>query len=694
MAANFGKNMKQLNPILVTFISASLLTACNSTPAKFSAQKSYLNNAQTSQNANNTNELSLSPEQKNSPSPSAAGQFNLLPALGNDYQANNQNPELAAQFSDTEHVKLSADGLPIKDYLHYVFGEVLKVSYIVADDVSNSSQALTLNLQQQLSKRQLFTLSEKMLTEKGIAVRFDDGIYYIHQAEGSVGANFVYGYGSQLTDVPNTSGDIIQLAPFKNGMQTPLANTIKQLTNVDVRVIFEQQALMIKGKRGDIIKALEFMQLMDQPIFKNRSVGLYQAVYISVDELSKQLVDILKQEGITSSIKTSSEQAINMVPIDRTNKLVFFTNNALFLERVNFWAQQLDKPADGNQQQYFMFVPQFARAIDLGESLQSLFGQGGSGLSSRTSAEQQNSSTTTPAAKQAKSAGVSVNSEDFKMVVDERSNSLIFYTSGERYRDLLPLIKRLDIMPKQVILEVMIAEVTLSDVFQQGVEFALTNQGANKVGGYKLGGDKTGLSYILSGTLGNINLNLLETNSNVNVLSRPTLAVRDGVEASITVGDRIPTVGEIVTDPVNGSRTSVVYLNTGIDLQVTPTVNAQGVILMEIAQKISSQAKGGASVEGNPTIFERSISTEVIAGNGQTIMLGGLISERSSYGERSVPFFSRIPILGNLFDGTENDSNKTELVVLVTPRIIESTNEWQAVFEQFKQNLTELELAK
>jgi general secretion pathway protein D len=157
------------------------------------------------------------------------------------------------------------------------------------------------------------------------------------------------------------------------------------------------------------------------------------------------------------------------------------------------------------------------------------------------------------------------------------------------------------------------------------------------------------------------------------------------------VGNRIPIVGDIVTDPVNGSRTSIEYLETGIDLQVTPTVNAQGVVLMEISQKISNQASSSGA-EGNPIIFERSLKTEVIAANGQTIMLGGLISENSTLSDRSVPFFSSIPLFGRLFNGTDNNTNKTELVVLVTPRIVDSTAEWENVYNQFKQGLSELKL--
>ncbi|WP_206012037.1 secretin N-terminal domain-containing protein [Pseudoalteromonas sp. Z1A8] len=682
--------MKHSKTLILGLLASSVLAGCKSTNSGISPKPSYLQkNAVVVVSANDD-------ENPSTDAVKTAAQHGItyLEPLASNKTSQSEQTDLANQFSNTETVKLTADSLLVKDYLHYVFGELLNVNYILGEQLNNSKDKVTLNLQDELTKRKLFTLSEQMLQERNILIRYQNGVYYIHKSEGGVSSNLVYGYGANPEDVPNSANEIVQLAPFKSGMQTPLANTIKQLTNVNATPLFDQQAIMFKGKRGDIIKALEFMQLVDQPAFRNRSIGLYKSTFTPVDELSKQLQDLMKQEGISVSINGSNEQAVSIVPIERTNTLVFFTNDKRFIKRVAYWSKQLDQPADGNQEQYFVFNPEFARASDLGESLQALLGGGTSqSLSGNTSAasqnQQVNSRTNNANSNTKQNASVSV--EGMKMVVDSRSNSLIFYTTGDAYRNLLPMIKRLDIMPKQIVLEMMIAEVTLTDEFKQGVEFALTNQGANKQGGFNLENNDSGLSYVLSGARGNLTFNLLQKNTYVNVLSRPSLAVRDGVQASITVGNRIPIVGDIVTDPVNGSRTSVEYLETGIDLQVTPTVNAQGVVLMEITQKISNQASASGA-EGNPIIFERSLQTEVIAGNGQTIMLGGLISENSTLSDRSVPFFSTIPLIGSLFDGTDNNTNKTELVVLVTPRIVNSTAEWESVYNQFKMSLTELNL--
>lgn len=676
--------MKKSKVFIVSLIASAVLSGCNTTQRSVNLEKSYLskNAAIESQNKSEAGVADVAERL-------ATKGLIYLPSLKTEESQSSSEQDLSAMFSATDTVSLLVDTLTVKDYLHYVFGELLGVNYILGDGLQISNDKITLNFQKEISKKELFEASRELLSSRNIALKHNNGVFYIHEVEAGAAGNLVYGYGNKPSDVPVTNLDIVQIAPFDAGVVSSMGNTIRQLTGVDTRPLFEQNALLIKGKRSEILKALDFMKIMDQPVFRNRSVGLYKSEFLPAKELSENLQNLLKQEGISVSPQGSNEQAISIVTIERTNTLVFFSTQKSFLTRIDFWASQLDKPADGNEKQFFVFEPVYARALDLGSSIQMLFG--GAGLSASTSARNESNAKTSDSQSNQVSSGqsISVTAENLKMVVDERSNSLIFETTGEKYRALLPLIKRLDILPKQVVLEVMIAEVKLTDVFKQGVSFALTNLGADITGGFKvLSNAKDGFNYTLKGTAGDLAVSLLETNTNVNVLSRPTLAVRDGVAASIAVGDKIPIVGQIVTDPVNGSRTSVEYMDTGIDLTVTPTVNAQGVVLMEIKQKISTQAPGGAGVNGNPTLLDRTLSTEVIAGNGQTILLGGLIDEKSTLNDSRVPFFSSIPLLGKLFDGSDNNTVKTELVVLVTPRIVNTIDAWDEVTKEFKSALS------
>ncbi|MGL1957056.1 MAG: hypothetical protein OCD00_07045 [Colwellia sp.] len=697
------KKSHMIKKISLALLTTLMLASCTSLPEKeTSATKSYLHQDKSAEQENTkigtqTGSQTDSKNQSNNAASPRNNGISYISPLSNPVSSSTVKVDLTQQFSESEFVQISADDFALKDYLHYVMGEVLGVSYILGEQIKSDLQSVTLNLQQNISQRKLFNVSEQLLAERGYIIRFEEGIYYIHKQEGSgAQSNIVYGYGKKIEDVPKTNATIIQLVPFTFGMQTSLAGTLRQITSIKATADFQRSTIILQGKRKEVIRALEFINLMDQPVFKNRHIGVYEATYVSTTELVEKLSNLLKQEGISVSGEGQNDLAVSLVPLDRIATVVIFANSKKLIDRTGFWAKKIDQAPSGNQLQYFLYQPQYARATDLGQSLTMLI-NGGTGTGNANTSI----GTSTSAASQNKQKGastqnrssISASNEDMSLVVDERANALILNATGDKYRQLLPLIKRLDVMPKQVILEMMIAEVKLTDVFKQGVEFALTNLGdAALTGGFDFQSGATGLTYLLTGAQGHISYNLLQTNTNVNVLSRPSLLVRDGVSATINVGDDIPTVGEIVSDPINGPRTSIVYRKTGVELRVTPTINARGIIIMEIDQKISNQTPGDDSVAGSPIIFERSISTEVVAESGQTIILGGLISESRTINDRGVPFFSSIPLIGSLFDSTSDNKDKTELVVLVTPKIIESVDEWAEIKAKFSSNLTKLKL--
>ena len=341
-----------------------------------------------------------------------------------------------------------------------------------------------------------------------------------------------------------------------------------------------------------------------------------------------------------------------------------------------------------------MYEPQNARARDLGESLSPLFGGNvpvkptSKGNSSRDTRSALRTSTATPVA--------SSQNEDLTMVIDERTNTLIFYTNGTRYQALQPLIKRMDTLPRQVILEATIAEVTLTDEFKHGVEFAVAN-GSLGNGSFGLGTagafQTAGIGGLAAGWVSgsgdySVTANLIKTNSLVNILSSPTLLVRDGVAASITVGNEIPLVTSQTSIPIgdttNERTTSTIERRQiGLTLTVTPTINSQGIVIMEITLDISNELPSS----GNSTLLNRQVNTEVVANSGQTIIMAGLISENKSNGDSQVPFLGDIPILGNLFKSATENRDKTELIILVTPKIINGGEQWNEIKNKFRKGL-------
>jgi len=673
-------------------LSMTLASCASNQGEKFSPKESFLKSEQVS----NSSADPIIKEQQQAITTKERYRF-VAPLKLNTHSAKTAE-DVLSRFGENETITFSADELPLKDYLHLVLGEQLGLNYILSDDIKSDKQSVTLNLKSALTERKLFTLTEEILTQRNYIIRVDDNIFYVHKtdAKGS-SSDVVYGYGKQLLDIPQTSLDIIQMVPFEYGVQISLANTLKQLLGIRATADLLRNSITIKGKRKDVVRALELIRIMDTPAMKNRQIGMFSVTFISTEELAAKLTELLKQEGISVGNATTTEKTISIVQLNKQGKVVFFANNQTIINRAVFWAKEIDKPVETAENQYFIYYPQYSRAIDMGESLSALIGgSGNQQLSSSTTAANENKQNKNTRNKKSSTKLAGVNTAEMKMVIDERSNALIFHTSGGRYQQLLPLIKQLDILPKQIILEILIAEVTLTDEFKQGVEFAFSNgnYSLSTLGAF-MGEGFGGLSYALTGANGQLAIDLFEKNSLVNVLSRPSVVVRDGVDAAMAVGTDIPIVGETTSDPIGGERqtTSVDWRKTGIDLSVTPTVNARGIVLMDIDLQISNQIENtGAGVAGNPSIFERNVKTEVVAESGQTIMLGGLISNTQSNGVTKVPFFGDLPLIGALFRGETQSGDKTELVIFITPKVIESFDEWQGIKANYSDSLTELDI--
>ena len=465
------------NRIIISIVILMGVSACTAqAPKKQGLEKSYLA-AVNKQKALNNNEQQNTGKNNVTVNES----FRFVAPIKLNTQSALKAEDVLAQFSEQKNITLSSDNLPLEYYLHQVFGEQLKVSYILADEIKNDDKPITLSLKNNISAKKLFTLTEEILNQRNYTIRFDDNIFYIHKASTDQSkGNVVYGYGKKTSDVPQTSFEVIQMVQFEYGMQATLGNTLRQILGVKATVNSSRNSITIQAKRKDVIRALELIQIMDQPAMQNRQIGVYKTTFTSTEQLMGKLTELLGQEGITVGRSKSTNSALSIVEIAQQGELYFFANNIDVIQRAVFWSTQIDKPTKTAEKQYFIYTPNYSRAVDMGESLEALI-SGTSRMSNSTSAATQNNQLTI----KRRSSGVA-SSENMKMVVDERANVLVFHTSGEEYQQILPLIKRLDILPKQVMLEVVIAEVTLADEFKQGVEFALQrgNYGVGTTGAF------------------------------------------------------------------------------------------------------------------------------------------------------------------------------------------------------------------
>lgn len=613
--------------------------------------------------------------------------FTKLNSLNFDNYLQRSDTDPAMEFTTRDSHSLNANELPIRNFIETVFGKALNVNYVIAvkGELKNN---VTLNLSNEVSSRELFGLSRQLLIDNGLDVALRDNTYYIYPRS-EERTDVVIGFGRRYQDVPDTAQKILQIVPLKYGFKASLERTLRDLSSVRVSSDMVQNAFFVEGSRAEIVRFLDLVQLLDVPANRGRHIAMVELTYLSPADYINQLKNLMEAEGIAVGQQAGLGLAILTIPVNQLGAVAMFASNEEVLDRARYWTQQIDQASKGPEKGYYIYHPRYARASDLGESIGNLINRfSGGGNTSRDTQSSNPSNASSGRTGQGNS--VSASNDEISMTVDERSNSIIFYTTGGNYKALLPVVRRLDIMPKQIVLDATIAEVTLTDEFAQGFEFAFRSGklsggtfgalGAQDIGGFRLNW-VDGFDRFIA--------NLQQSSNLVNVISNPTLVVRDGISASIQVGNDIPTVGSTTfTEDLQSQTQAVEYRKTGVQLNVTPTINAQGLVVLQIDQTISNTSPTGPSVAGNPSIFERSIKTEVIAQSGQTVLLGGLISENNSSGDSKVPLLGDVPILGNLFKSESESSEKTELVIFITPRIIERTEQWEEIRKTIADGLT------
>ena len=291
-----------------------------------------------------------------------------------------------------------------------------------------------------------------------------------------------------------------------------------------------------------------------------------------------------------------------------------------------------------------------------------------------------------------------------RITAQKASNQLLVRTRPAQWKEIESAIKRLDNPPMQVQIETRILEVKLSGELDLGVQWYLGklagnsssttvantsgSQGALGGGGAGLGSTDALFYSFVSSNL-QVALHALETTGRTQVLSAPSLVVMNNQQAQIQVGDNIPISQTTVnTSTSDTTLSSVEYVQTGVILDVTPRINPGGLVYLDVQQQVSdADTSSETTTQTNPNISTRSVSTQVAVQSGQTVLLGGLIKQDNSETASSVPYLGRIPGLRWLFGSTTKSKDRTELLVLITPRVVTSNSQARQVTDDYRQQM-------
>jgi len=278
---------------------------------------------------------------------------------------------------------------------------------------------------------------------------------------------------------------------------------------------------------------------------------------------------------------------------------------------------------------------------------------------------------------------------------DEGNNALLILATAHQYEVIEAALQKLDIVPLQVLLEAAIAEVTLTSELRYGVQyFAKTGKSqivladANTTA---IAPNLPGFAYtFMSGSNIQVILDALESITNVNVVSSPQLLVLNNQTATLQVGDQVPIATQSavgVLAPGSPVLNTIEFRDTGVILKVTPRVNEGGLVTLTLNQEVSGVTRTTTSDLDSPTIQQRRITSSVVVQDGQTIALGGLIKDSRNRTRNGIPFLSRLPYVGALFRTDDTTDERTELLVLITPRVIESLDKARAVTDELRRKM-------
>ena len=324
--------------------------------------------------------------------------------------------------------------------------------------------------------------------------------------------------------------------------------------------------------------------------------------------------------------------------------------------------------------------------------------QAGSALNNSLGGARNTTNTTQAGAAQ---APVAANLGGVRVMADELNNSVLIWSTKAEYAKIEATLKRLDLPLTQVLIEATIVEVTLNDDLQYGLQWAFSDSrattgytGQGQISGRAdglLGGIAQGFTYQLSNPLGKVRavLNALAAKSLIKVISSPSLMVLDNHTATINVGDQQPIQTSLTSfvDNVNATTSTIQYKDTGVNLVVTPSVNAGNIVTMQVDQTVTDVGATQASAGGQPSFLQRQISSKVAVRSGETIVLGGLIKDNKTTVKEGVPFLQDVPIVGNLFGTNGVKGLRTELLVVITPRVVRTDVDIREVSDDLRDRM-------
>lgn len=558
----------------------------------------------------------------------------------------------------------------------------------IADKISIRTSA-----NRPLSQADIWPLMRLLTRQAGVTLERVGDVYYARKSESNLPQEIVF------PGAAGVSASAMQITPLTYISADSALAILQPLVEPEGRItrITNSNNLAITASSSQLNRINELLAIVDTDPFQNQGLRVYPLSNVGAMEMAEELQEVLTMiEG--------ENPAYQVLGLERINALLVTAPAVRGFDEIGRWVRLLDADQQEQAEQLFNYRVKNLTATELADTLTNVFDldedEAAIERSQREPAQtvdiinpdgQTVTRTITPGQPASVSANIKVT-----IVADEATNSLLVRANPRDYRQLLTTINMLDQVPLQVMINAVIAQITLTEETRFGVDWSRVadNAAVDPIS------TSTSTSFLPDGGLGGLmftksfldgaarveaTLEAIATNNDVRLLARPSLTVSNNMEGEIRIGSQVPIRGESrTTDSGDNVISSIQYRDTGITLAITPRINDDGVVNLTITQELSSLAEG-SGVDLNPIFQNQEITTTVVVRNGENIVLGGLIQSNNGDLNTGVPFLNRVPLLGNLFSYQQDLTERQELFIVLRPEVVNLNQAGNAQYAEILQ---------
>jgi general secretion pathway protein D len=647
---------------------------------------------------------------------------------------------VSLDFADTD----------IREAVAQILGNLLHLNYTIDPAVRGTA---TLHTATPIQRNALLAILEVLLRQAGAILVQSAGLYRVVPAAGASGA-------LGLATAGGDAGDSVVALRYASADQLARVLQPFAGNTVRIAAEPGSNAILIGGDPAPREALAELVRAFDVDTLAHQSLALLPVGEGNARDVAAALQQMMDTGGGAGFAGPGGRSQLRVVAMERINAVLIAAPEQRSIDAARRIFALVQRQRQGLQRRWHVYYLQNGRSDDVAYTLQQAFtpdhvtaqptaaaqlhqvgggtantgvggvGQGGAGngglggigggslgglgapggglgSGQATASQTQGAapSVTAPASGanpllgglDASVAGtLPANPEEMRIIPNPGNNALLIWGTQQELDTVNAMLRKIDILPLQVRIDAVIAEVELNDALQYGTQFFFKAGGLNGTLTSVFNASNSFTGYFLAGsTASQVALSLLQSVSTVHVLSSPEVMVLDNQPARLEVGDLVPYLTQQAQSTVTSTSqviNSVQYEQTGVILEVTPHVNSDGLVTLDIAQEVSNVDTSALTTLSNsgitsPTFLQRDVQSRVVVQDGQTLGLAGLIQDSVTRSNQGVPFLKDLPVLGAVFGQQFNTRTRTELLVLITPHVVHDQRDALALTEDLREQL-------